>query len=54
MLRCTEMRSLLGRRVLMTNRDVFGAGVKDVGVPVSTLNDAGAETVNQPRSPWKD
>lgn len=51
-LRCTEMRSFLGWRVLMTNRDVFRAGVKDVGVPVSTLKDAGAETVKQTRFPW--
>lgn len=54
MLRCTEMRSLLGRRALVTNRDGFRAGVKDDGVRVSALNDAGAETVKQPRFPWGD
>lgn len=48
MLRCTEVRSFLGCRVLTTNRDVFRAGVKDAGVPVRMLNDAGAETVSQP------
>lgn len=54
MLRCTEMRSFLGRRALMTNGDGFGAGVKDAGVPDGTLNDAGAAPVNQPRFPWGD
>lgn len=35
MQRCTEMSSFLGGcDSLMTNTDVFGAGVKDVGLPV--------------------
>lgn len=51
MLRCTEMRSFLARRVLTTNGDAFGAGVEDIGV----LIDAGAGRIRPAKgSPGED